>query len=258
MPLVKNQSPPYSVAPSVPCDPADTRDDTALPPNEVHTRVVAIDLRVFRLRVCELSLLRRHCGDIVANDPQQPVDLVRAVHLPHSAAARSIQHPFRPTVRTVRFVPDVVCHDYGSEIAAIDDALHRPDRRIVPLRVRGHQLDAVLFGSRQHLFGFRRPDRGRLLHVDVLASSCGVECGLVVEPVRERADDDVDIVTFERLAVVGDEIDVGVPILPRCGDILSRLGDDFDLGAGGFLHDVDVVTADAAGAEHRDSKGHGV
>ena len=77
-----------------------------------------------------------------------------------------------------------------------------------------------------------------------------------MKPVRQCSDDDIHVVPFERVAVVCDEIDIRVPILPRSGGILSRLGNDFDLGARRLFHDVNVTATDPAGAQHRNSKRH--
>ena len=43
-----------------------------------------------------------------------------------------------------------------------------------------------------------------------LPAAAASSAGLVMEPVRERADDYINIITFQRVAVVGYEIYVGV------------------------------------------------
>ena len=105
-------------------------------------------------------------------------------------------------------MPDIICHDYIAKVARVDDILHGLDGRIVALRVRGHELDTVGARRFEHLFGFRRPDSGRLLHEDVFARFRRVQCGLIMQPVRQSADDDLHIVACDGIAVIRDEVHV--------------------------------------------------
>ena len=71
-----------------------------------------------------------------------------------------------------------------------------------------------------------------------------------MKPVRQCSDDDIHVVPFKRVAVVSNEINIRVPVLPRSGDIFSRLGDDFDLGARRLFHDVNVTATDTTSAQY--------
>jgi hypothetical protein len=84
----------------------------------------------------------------------------------------------------------------------------------------------------------------------VLASFSGVETGLVVQPVRQRADHDTDIVSLEYGVIVSDELDVGISVFPGGCGFGSLLGDDLEFGAGGLVHDIDVTSADSARAQY--------
>ena len=181
---------------------------------------------------------------------------MRAVHLTHSAAASAIEHPLWPVVRAVGLVPDVVCHDDIAQVAGIDDILHGLHGGIVPLRVRCHELDTVCTCRVEHLLGFRCPDGSRLFHEDVFACGCCVKCGLVVQPVRQSADDDLHIVASDGVAIVCDEVYVLMLVGKRGGLIFPRLCDDRNLGARCLLDDIDVSPADASGAKYCNSVSH--
>ena len=66
-----------------------------------------------------------------------------------------------------------------------------------------------------------------------------------MEPVRQRPDDDVNVVAFQGFPIVGNEIDAGMQAAPASGGIFPGLGDHPDFRAGRLFHNVDVPAADA-------------
>ena len=84
----------------------------------------------------------------------------------------------------------------------------------------------------------------------MFASVGGVETSLVVQPVRERGDHDIDIVAFQRRMVVVHELDIRVLVLPPNGGFRSLFRHDFEFSAGSLVHDIDIRSADSPGAEN--------
>ena len=114
-----------------------------------------------------------------------------------------------------------------------------------------HQLHAVGGCGIEHLPAFGCRKRQRLFHEDMLAGVRSIETSLEMQPVRERADHDIDVVALERGVVVGHKLDFRVLVLPSNGGFRPLLRYEFEFGTGRLVHYVNIRTADTPCSKYR-------
>ena len=134
--------------------------------------------------------------------------------------------------------------------------LHLPDGRKVALRVGRHQLDVVLPGGVQHLIALIQEHGHRLFEIYVLTAVRCINRRLLVEPVGQRADHQVNVVPVEQLPVISDEVHVGVAHLERRNLFFPRLSHRLHVGAIRLFDDVYVPAAQTSGPKYCNSKVH--
>src|SRR5919202_3168895 len=126
-----------------------------------------------------------------------------SVHQPHAATAGTVQKP-RQTVGDAEFlVPRVGGEDRLAQLPALDHVPGADRRAEVALTVADQQVHTRALDGVENPVALLDRVGHRLLEEDVLSRGRGVDGGALVEEVRQRDHDGVDIVALEHLVRAG-------------------------------------------------------